>query len=254
MVKTHKILFLSMSLIVTSNKIWTMELVQEKLSILAIKSLQDEEDAMDSGHDIDFVGKTKEEIKAILRRQVVGMNKRDGMKIHTELLKVAAKKGNLLLVQALIEIGVPLSSSFIKDEKLENKEVRNYLQANIDLYRAAGYGDTEKVRAAWEAGAYIDSRSDELDRTSLHLAAYWGRKAVVQFLIEARADVNAQTCLKDTPIHYAIYGNMKNGASIVKKLLAAGASKNITGNLSCTPLMLAKELGFVQFFALLEAE
>lgn len=73
--------------------------------------------------------------------------------------------------------------------------------------------------------------------TLLHIAALFGHLELVNFLISAGADVNAQTSPKSqTPLHYA---TCRGHVKVVQKLLEAGANPNQCDKNGVTALLTA---------------
>jgi uncharacterized protein len=124
---------------------------------------------------------------------------------------------------------------------LPNCEIIRYARANDDdaslfppLHDAAKAGDLEKIRAELAAGVPVGLRVSEVhssgvlrddwtDTTPLMWAASRGQAAAVQFLIEAGADVNAQSSDGVTPL-----------------MAAAGAIPTLDGDpLACVEALLA---------------
>ena len=114
-------------------------------------------------------------------------------------------------------------------------------------------GDIEIVQLIWNkygANTNIVDTMDDDHYTLLHLAAMFGKTAVVQLLLEAGAQVNAITrravVNKDrdygvTALHIAVKGGH---IKVVKMLLESGANVNaLTAKWNNTPLCLASKKG-----------
>ena len=72
-------------------------------------------------------------------------------------------------------------------------------EADRALLKAANEGNIEAVKQHLAAGTDVDAR-DGLGRTSLHIAADFGRKKIAELLIAKGADVNARDEYGDTPL------------------------------------------------------
>jgi ankyrin repeat protein len=100
------------------------------------------------------------------------------------------------------------------------------------LLNAIEMGDAQMVRFLIESGA--ETQGNERQFTALQTAVLANSKDVLAVLIEKGFDVNAMDKFGMTPLHYAAmtdYGDTE----VVKKLLAAGASKNIKNKDGETP-------------------
>jgi len=94
------------------------------------------------------------------------------------------------------------------------------------IFVAAAAGDAKTVRwwLTFWPGAVAEKDDDEhAHATALHRAARAAsdRLHIVDMLLAAGADVNAQDAMKQTPLHYAAQNNQ---VRIVKLLLVAGAN------------------------------
>jgi ankyrin repeat protein len=84
------------------------------------------------------------------------------------------------------------------------------------------------------------NETDSEGRTALHWAAFLGCDALVSFLLNQKADVDAQDRLRFTPLFWAIGQNHEN---VIKLLLDARATVEVLGNLDYTPLHCAAYVG-----------
>ncbi|ATY60842.1 Ankyrin repeat-containing domain [Cordyceps militaris] len=115
-----------------------------------------------------------------------------------------------------------------------NEGAQRDMEAAMSLPQAAMYGDDSQVRDLVSRGAdpcAADVARDYL--TPIHYAVESGSAATVQALIEAGANVSAQTRYGVAPLHTAT----SNGQlAIVELLLAAGAYPSIANQDGATPL------------------
>ena len=105
--------------------------------------------------------------------------------------------------------------------------------------RAQG-GDLPGAKYLLQVGAEVDLRQDADEATALHLAADIGHDGIVELLLEAGADVDADIDDGRTALHLAAE---KGYASVVERLLAAGADPNVQDGNGNTPLHLAAGRG-----------
>jgi ankyrin repeat protein len=82
----------------------------------------------------------------------------------------------------------------------------------------------------------------------LHLAAYFGVKAVVQLLLEKEPDVNLKASDGRTPLHWA---SMNGHVEVVKLLLEKGADVAVASQSGSTPLHWGSMNGHVEVIKLL---
>ena len=118
------------------------------------------------------------------------------------------------------------------------------LEPAKSLHYAAANGNLEQVKSHVLRGADVSAMDERLAGTPLHLAAYYGRPDVVQFLISKGANVNARNKWNRTPLDEAVDRNhseiaellhthgAKSGSSMkagrakpVKSLLESAVSK-----------------------------
>jgi len=108
------------------------------------------------------------------------------------------------------------------------------------LSRAAMEGDMPAVRRLLSENAEVNGAQGD-GTTALHWAAYTDDRVMVELLIRAEADVNAETRLGAlTPLFIAAKGG---NAAILRLMLEAGADANRSNAQGTTPLMLAAASG-----------
>jgi len=105
----------------------------------------------------------------------------------------------------------PLMQRQIPDEEL---------QAISDLHVAAEEGDLAKVKQCLKAGTNIDCVAGKASFRILHKAARAGDEAMVAFLIQQRANINA-LAIDGTPLDLAI----KGGHTDIEQLLREHGGK-----------------------------
>jgi len=105
----------------------------------------------------------------------------------------------------------PLMQRQISDEEL---------QAISDLHVAAEEGDLARVKQCLKAGTDIDCVAGKASFRILHKAARAGDEAMVAFLIQQRANINAWA-IDGTPLDLAI----KGGHTDIEQLLREHGGK-----------------------------
>lgn len=117
------------------------------------------------------------------------------------------------------------------------------LGRSLDACEAAALGDVEALRSAIENNddARVLRSSDGW--TPLHLAGFFGRDDAVALLIDhgAPLDAHSTNATRNTPLHAALAGATK--ATIVRRLVFAGADVEARGAHNITPLHLAASRG-----------
>jgi ankyrin repeat protein len=108
------------------------------------------------------------------------------------------------------------------------------------LMVAALRGETDRVKILIEAGA--DVNADTGGSTALMRAAYQGGSETVRLLLNAGADVRARDLLGRTALHFAAE-NMRR--AVLDAILAARPDVNSQANDGRTPLLLAVQDGYV---------
>jgi len=113
------------------------------------------------------------------------------------------------------------------------------------LVEAASQGQESRVRELLKSGIHVDDNSGSplgggstSHRTALLWAAECGHMNVVQVLLEARANVDAQSGDGDTALIYAV---LNQDVDMVQTLIQAGANQHIGGRFGCTALSEARD-------------
>ncbi|MDP7179612.1 MAG: ankyrin repeat domain-containing protein, partial [Verrucomicrobiota bacterium] len=119
----------------------------------------------------------------------------------------------------------------------------------ISIHDAATEGNIEAVRQHLAAGTDVNAKLG--GRTSLHLAAYEGHKAIAALLISEGGNINAKSDVNGgTPLHAAAFGGR---TEIVELLIANGADVNAKYEIGFTPLYIAAQNGQKEIAKLLIA-
>lgn len=113
----------------------------------------------------------------------------------------------------------------------------------LDACEAAALGDVEALRTAIENDDDARVRRSSDGWSPLHLAAFFGRDEAVALLIDhgAPLDAHSTNATRNTPLHAALAGATK--ASVVRRLVLAGADVEARGAHNITPLHLAASRG-----------
>lgn len=120
---------------------------------------------------------------------------------------------------------------------------------------AAVADDLEMLDAALTAGNRADLTTSVYDGTALIAAAHLGHAAVVQRLIKAGAPLDHVNNLHWTALIESVVLGDGGPAHLAtaKALLEAGADATLTDRHGLTPLQLARQRGFIEMAALIEA-
>jgi ankyrin repeat protein len=102
-----------------------------------------------------------------------------------------------------------------------------------EIHALVQVGELAKLKIMIKNNPALVASKDKYDQTPLHLAAFAGRKDVVELLLANKSDVNAKSSSGETPLHVAV---MRNNKEIVKLLLANKANVNAKANNGSTPL------------------
>ena len=116
------------------------------------------------------------------------------------------------------------------------------------LHEGVQIGDLARVEALIAASPGLVTTKDWNADTPLHLAAYFGYREIVEFLLLHHADVNAVNSHGKTPLHRAAFNGHKDIAWL---LLLHGARVDATDNYGETPLAEAMMYGYSELVELL---
>lgn len=113
----------------------------------------------------------------------------------------------------------------------------------LDACEAAALGDVAALRTALEDDDDARVRRSSDGWTPLHLAAFFGRDEAAALLIDHGAPINghATNATRNTPLHAALAGAVS--ATLVRRLVMAGASVTARDAHGATPLHLAASRG-----------
>jgi len=150
------------------------------------------------------------------------------------VLMMPCGRRNRPLVELLIRFGarVPELSKWGRFYYFKHDDIAAYLLENgmsprhmswlgvTLLHDMAQSGDLTKARLLLDRGADINAIDDEYRSTPLGMAARWGQRKMVGFLLERGADANKAGAAWATPLAWA---RKKGHASVASDLMAAGA-------------------------------
>ncbi len=112
-----------------------------------------------------------------------------------------------------------------------------------DACEAAALGDLAALNAALDRNADLISRRSKDGWTPLHLAGFFGRDDCAAYLIDNGAPLDALStnATRNTPLHAALAG--ATNATLVRRLVFAGADVSSRGEGGVQPLHLAASRG-----------
>jgi uncharacterized protein len=136
---------------------------------------------------------------------------------QNEALIKESEAGNTEIVEQLITAGADVNVQ----HKESTEEIR---RLNEELLAAVKANNSEQVGVLLTAGAQVNAQEDIYGRTALMEAAWYGDTAIVEQLITAGADVNAQNIYDAT----ALIGAARYGRTdIIEILLDVGANASL---------------------------
>lgn len=176
-------------------------------------------------------------------REIKGRNENFN---HGNALIAACCGGREEIVQVLLDNGAEVNVQFDNDSgnalhaachKSNEGIVRMLIEKGADvnakgarfqhpLVAACRQKTPEIVRMLLERGADANARGDDYDGYALHTATYWANEQIVDMLIGADADVNAEGGHDGYALHHASFGA---NTCTVQLLLNAGADVNARG-------------------------
>ncbi|NOS68943.1 MAG: hypothetical protein HOP33_03340 [Verrucomicrobia bacterium] len=169
-----------------------------------------------------------------------------------ELRKTVAKQKSVGKSASPIAEGKPprLVTTVLDEEEAEIRRIQAMIQNSPDLINAAGGNDsmTPLSRAAsrgqLRVGAFLLDHGANINLDNpLYKASAGGHKAMVEFLLRRRAEVNVVGWNGQTALHQAVD---RGFISVTETLLAAKADPNVRDGLgSQTPLTMAAKHGFL---------
>lgn len=130
--------------------------------------------------------------------------------IKTVFFLLAAKRGDIRLLESLLKAGVDVN-------------VENLCDHHTALHYATQSGNKSMVEVLIKAGANVDIKSYN-HYTAVHFAALGGFKAIMELLIKAGANVNAVNIFGETALHYAA---QIGDTTIADLLIKAGIDINV---------------------------
>jgi hypothetical protein len=144
-------------------------------------------------------------------------------------LETEGMKDNVVVERGKEETKITPLNSFKKDVKEMSFE-------NI-AYKALNCYHTRFIREISNSGHDINGIIDTSKRTMLHLAAMRGDLSKVNYLIERGANVNARDTFGNTPLHLSIREpTLLHPLELIQSLLNASAEINAQCNLGYTAL------------------
>ena len=117
------------------------------------------------------------------------------------------------------------------------------------LHEVVQIGNLERVKALVAMSPGLVESKDWNEDTPLHLAAYFGYKDIVEFLLGHKADANAVNSHGKTPLHRAAFNGHQDVANV---LLSHGARVSAKDNYGDTPLHEAMMYGYRGLVELLQ--
>lgn len=118
----------------------------------------------------------------------------------------------------------------------------------LHFVKAAGANDTKIVNEYIRSGGDLEAK-DELGRTAIVEAAVMSCYDVIKILIEAGANVNAESEFGNTPL--MLLTTKSNATEIIKLLIDVGADVNHINTINKTALICAVKVNLLKNVAIL---
>jgi ankyrin repeat protein len=135
--------------------------------------------------------------------------------------------------------GADLETLFAVIDSLEIDFFKTEPGPEGDLLKAAAAGDVDGVREAIARGASVDARAPRW--TALSAAAFYGRREVVDLLLEHGAGIDrVDGAGGNSPLHGAIVGEEPE---IALRLIEGGSAVDLRNKAGLTALMMATAIG-----------
>jgi ankyrin repeat protein len=174
---------------------------------------------------------------------------REVLRLRQQLAALDAGKAELA------DLSAPVTS----EEDQEITRIQTMIQNSPDLINSTGQNGmtplSQAARAGWlrVAGFLLDYGAT-MDPSALFYATSSGNKAMVEFLLDHGADVNAQDTTGGTALHSAADKGYLSVAEVLIRHQANLEARNSQQNNACTPLQRAVAHGRPAMVALLLAK
>lgn len=153
--------------------------------------------------------------------------------IQGSLLFSTALAGDKQALQKIIEAGTPLATDTVGTSALHCAIMGNNLDA---------------VELLIKTGLSIDAKT-KVDRTPLHLAAFYGHERIASILLALDCEVDPVDLFQMTPLHWAV---QKRHPQIVRLLMEKGADASALSKFNKTPRSMAEGTGQIEVLELLD--
>ncbi len=144
-----------------------------------------------------------------------------------DTLEEAAKEGDVQKVR-----------NYLMKSDPRNPRRKAYLEKT--MFRAMENGYPEVVKKCVQAGADLEARHHQQNRTPLMYAIDNDQKKMINLLLSLGANVNATDEAGRTPLHLVVE---QTNASMVKRLISSGAKMDVEDRRGRTPFHMAVQAG-----------